>query len=565
VVACDSLRACVAIPVHNHARTVGEVVRKAKAHASCVLVCDDGSTDGSGDAARAAGADVLTLPTNQGKGAALRRLFEEAQARGFRYAVALDADGQHDPDDLPRMAEACLRAPGALVCGSRDLAAAGAPTSSRFGRRFSNFWVWFESGARVEDSQCGFRAYPLPEALVVGVRRRRYDAEVEWLLRLAWAGVAVASVPVSVSYRNRVTHFRPFLDNARISLLNLLTCARLLVPWPLGPALHPLPPSSGLSLFALRRWVGGFLLTERQSTPRPETRWSGRSRGGRFGHWFFFAVIKLFGRGFAYLWLYPVALYFVGVMRGVQRASGAYLGRVLGPSSGWTAVGRGYRHFLCFAQTLVDRSVVAIRGPAGFTTQSTGLEHLREAAKSGKGAVLLTAHLGNWELASALLEHEVEGDFAIVAYQGEEEAMRRVVERMKGKTPRLISLGNDTLASLEILRSLRAGTLVAMQGDRVMGGPSVRLPFLGAQAAWPPGPFLMAALSGSPLISTFCFKTGPASYELMADPPRTFRFDTARPKEAQLGAWMAPYVARVEELTRRYPYQWFNFYDFWAG
>ena len=99
---CDQVGACVIIPVYNHVRTVGAVVRGALEHASTVLVCDDGSTDGSGEEAARAGGTVLRQDPNQGKGVALRRLLEEAGRRGFRYALALDADGQHLPSDLPR-------------------------------------------------------------------------------------------------------------------------------------------------------------------------------------------------------------------------------------------------------------------------------------------------------------------------------------------------------------------------------------------------------------------------------------------------------------------------------
>src|SRR5579871_2332848 len=122
---CDAVGACVGIPVHDHTRTVGEVVRGAKSHASTVLVCDDGSTDGSGEAARAAGAEVLTLPKNRGKGAALQRLIDEAVARGFKTIICLDADGQHHPSDLPAVAAEVGAHPGELICGARNLSLAG--------------------------------------------------------------------------------------------------------------------------------------------------------------------------------------------------------------------------------------------------------------------------------------------------------------------------------------------------------------------------------------------------------------------------------------------------------
>jgi glycosyltransferase involved in cell wall biosynthesis len=151
---CDQAAACVVIPAYNHARTVGGVVQGALEHASTVLVCDDGSTDGSGEAAEKAGGILLRHETNRGKGAALRTLLEEASRRGFRYAISLDADGQHFPADLPVFARQAREEPGALFIGARDLCGARAPPSSEFGRKFSNFWLWFESGWRVDDSQC---------------------------------------------------------------------------------------------------------------------------------------------------------------------------------------------------------------------------------------------------------------------------------------------------------------------------------------------------------------------------------------------------------------------------
>src|SRR5215510_13252131 len=253
---CDQAGACVVIPAYNHARTVGGVVQGALEHASTVLVCDDGSTDGSGEAAEKAGGILLRHETNRGKGVALRTLLEEASRRGFRYAISLDADGQHFPADLPVFARRASEEPGALFIGARDLCAARAPPSSEFGRRFSNFWLWFESSWRVDDSQCGYRAYPLPETLQLATNRHRYDFEVEVLLRAAWAGLALRSVPVGVVYpADRVTHFRPFADNARISLLNLVSCFRLIMPLPLAKRLRPIPHRPGLSLFALRRWA----------------------------------------------------------------------------------------------------------------------------------------------------------------------------------------------------------------------------------------------------------------------------------------------------------------------
>lgn len=230
----DSVAGCVCIPVYNHEKTVAAVVREALSYASTVLVFDDGSTDGSGDRARAAGATVLSAGRNRGKGAALKALFAEAAARGFAYAFTLDADGQHHPSDLAMLAATVSANKGAIVVGTRDLQKANAPGSSQFGQKFSNFWVWFEGGQRVDDSQSGFRAYPLPATVALGGRRKRYDFEVEILVRAGWAGLPVISVPIAVTYPpDRITHFKAFKDNARISVLNTEMCTRLVLPWPL--------------------------------------------------------------------------------------------------------------------------------------------------------------------------------------------------------------------------------------------------------------------------------------------------------------------------------------------
>jgi len=248
--------ACVVIPVFNNVRTVGEVVRGALGHVSTVIVFDDGSTDGSGESSQAAGATVLRQEANAGKGTALRSLFEAAHKRGFRYAIAMDADGQHLPADLPRFLEAAKKDPGALILGARDLVAARAPGSSEFGRKTSNFWIWFETGVRVADSQSGFRAYPLPETVQLKPWGRRYEFEADVLLRAAWAGIPIHTVSIHVLYpADRVTHFRLVVDNIRIVSLNTLACLRMPLPLPLGRRLNRLPRRPGLSLFALRRWA----------------------------------------------------------------------------------------------------------------------------------------------------------------------------------------------------------------------------------------------------------------------------------------------------------------------
>jgi glycosyltransferase involved in cell wall biosynthesis len=231
--------AAIIIPVYNHCRTVGGVIEAALALGLPVVVVDDGSTD---DTPRVL-ADIPTVtclrhPVNQGKGAALRTGFAAASRMAAPWAVTLDGDGQHDPSDARRLLEAVTEAtPSAgrpIVVGCRRGMGPQAPWTSRFGRAFSNFWVRCSGGARLSDSQSGFRAYPLPEALHMGVRSGGYQFEIEILVRAAWREMTVLEVPVGVTYHppgGRISHFRPWADfwrNAR--LFARLIPQRLLLP-----------------------------------------------------------------------------------------------------------------------------------------------------------------------------------------------------------------------------------------------------------------------------------------------------------------------------------------------
>lgn len=644
---CDLAGACVVIPVFNHGGTVGAVVAAAREHASTVLVVDDGSTDGSGDAAERAGGIVLRHGKNRGKGAALQTLFAEAERRGFRLAVSLDADGQHQPSDIPKLLAVALEAPDAITIGARDQLAAGAPARNDFGRRASNWWLWFETGEDIPDSQSGFRVYPLALTRKLGAWRSRYDFEMEVLLKAAWAGLALRATPISVLYpKDRITHLIPYWDLTRITFVNVLACFRMLLPLPLGRRLRPLPHLPGRSLFAVRTWFElggtgpgwrvlaaalgvlpalsghpklgplGWLLAavtgagavpaalatfgfrawhaqgpfagsavaagvitiafalglfELATLPRREpskgraAKWTGRSRGGVFGHWFMVQLTRGGALKPAYLIVYPVTLYFLFAAPAARRGSAAFLARVKGPASPLKRLFQSYQHLLSFARMMVDRSLMWNRGASQFHCVGDGLHHIEAAAADGKGVVLLTAHLGNWALASQALATNVAEKLTVVAFQGEDAQIARYLDRAQGPRPKTVAASTEPLAGLELLRELRAGRLLAFQGDRVLQENFISVPFLGREARFPVGPYRLAAASGSPVIATFSVQVGPADYRFVALPPMRVTEPRGPARDAQVRRFVETYVAELERLARAYPYQWFNFYDFWEG
>jgi glycosyltransferase involved in cell wall biosynthesis len=209
----------VVIPVFNHERTVAEVVHRTLALDLPVVVVDDGSTDSTYDRIKGiAGIRILRHRSNRGKGAALMTGFSQAE-KTSAWAITLDADGQHDPRDAAGLVAAIPRNQRPIVIGKRQgMLATEAPWTSRFGREFSNFWVRMAGGPSLADTQSGFRIYPLPECLHLGVDSRRFQFEVEVLAKANWNRIPVIEAPISVSYRPgtpRISHFHPFFDFLR--------------------------------------------------------------------------------------------------------------------------------------------------------------------------------------------------------------------------------------------------------------------------------------------------------------------------------------------------------------
>jgi len=235
----------VIAPSYNNAGTLGSVLDQILDQKLPLIVVNDGATDGTAallaDRVEAVGdAELLSVETheaNQGKAAALQSGFKVAAARGFTHALTIDTDGQHDPKDMHDLLDAARQHPAALIIGTRSEKIDGYPAKSLIGRRISNMLIWLESGARVEDSQSGYRVYPIALTQTLQCRAGFYGYETEVLTRAAWIGCDLIAVPIPSCYLpddQRVSHLNPWKDSLRAVGMHLRLLALTMLPWKRG-------------------------------------------------------------------------------------------------------------------------------------------------------------------------------------------------------------------------------------------------------------------------------------------------------------------------------------------
>ncbi len=213
------------MPTYNNHKTLGKVLNGVLEQTQNIIVINDGSTDTTSEILKDFyQINQVHLPKNKGKGNALKIGFEKAIELGYEYAISIDSDGQHFPEDIPVFLKALQNEEtnNVLYIGARNMEQSDVPGSSSFGNKFSNFWFWFETGTWLKDTQSGYRMYPLKEIEKLNLYTPKFEFEIEVIVKAAWNGTLVKNIPIQISYDDteRVSHFRKVPDFARISVLN---------------------------------------------------------------------------------------------------------------------------------------------------------------------------------------------------------------------------------------------------------------------------------------------------------------------------------------------------------
>lgn len=218
----NSTSFCVIVPTYNNHKTLKRVLDSILDFTQNIIIVNDGSTDSTSEILKQySELTQIHHPKNLGKGRALRNGFRKAIELNFEYAITIDSDGQHFAADIPLFIQEIQNEPNSLLIGSRNMTQENVPKKSSFGNKFSNFWFKFETGIVLEDTQSGFRLYPL-RLIPKQFYTNKFEFEIEVIVRSAWKGIVVKNIPIQILYdpAERVSHFRPFKDFTRISILN---------------------------------------------------------------------------------------------------------------------------------------------------------------------------------------------------------------------------------------------------------------------------------------------------------------------------------------------------------
>ncbi|WP_175948545.1 glycosyltransferase family 2 protein [Burkholderia pyrrocinia] len=560
-----SYAACIVIPIYNHKDAIATTVANLVVHGLPLFVVDDGSDEATQQVLAALAQQhanqltLLRLSVNSGKGAAVMAGLRAARASGYTHALQIDADGQHDSSDVPRFLDASHANPHTVILGN-PVYDASVPKSRLYGRYLTHVWVWIETlSFAIRDSMCGFRLYPLDIVcgLIDSVKLgTRMDFDIEILVRLHWRRVAFIAIPTPVTYAAEgVSHFDVLWDNVRISRTHTRLFAGMLARLPLL-LFHKLTP-------------------RRISRPAEQGEapwWRMAERGSHLGMGLLALGCKTIGPRLTAWWLHPIVAYFLLTGRPARDASRRYferLGQVSTqqdtPRPGWFSA---YRHMLAFAQSGFDK-LTAWSGrlePTKVRFHDTGA--LDTLLASGRGALVIGSHLGNLEMARALATRGAKTKVTAIVYTEHARRFNSMLASANRNFSQHLLEVNDfgPVTTMMMEERVARGELLVIVGDRTPvheSGRTTSAHFLGAPAPFAQGPYVLAHALECPVYLFFCLRER-SGYRLYFEPFAERIELPRRERDRHISTWAQRYATRLEYYCRKAPYQWFNFFDFWA-
>lgn len=578
-------RPVVIIPCRNHGLTVEKVLEGLKPLGLPVIVVDDGSDAVTREALdelapRCPEMTLLRHEVNRGKGAALTTGLHYAEKEGYTHALQVDADGQHDLADAPTLLESAKRDPNALW-SARPLYDESVPKKRLIGRYVTHVWVWIETlSFEIVDSMCGYRVYPIAPTLAILKTKhvgQFMDFDTEIMVRLYWKGLRVRFVPSRVIYpEDGYSNFRMWEDNVRISKMHTRLCIESPLWWPAR----------------VKRLFRREAIQEMQTaslTETPQTTMTANERD-KATHWMNvkerrgFSGMKLLwklycwgGRPLFAVIGWPVTGVFYLTGTAAKKASEKFLTRVNEERTRRglpTETLSGLTHFRAFTMSMLDRLAAWVGDLTLWKDVDFADEESRkllcEPPADGRGKLVLVSHLGVAEATRALAQHDRAVPVWALVYDEHAPRFKAMLEDVAPDASRHIiavnHLGVDTAARLE--EAIARGEWVAIAADRTPNDQSSRgsrtatASFLGHDAPFPVGPFVLANLLKCDVVTLFAVRVG----DKLLISCRPFASEIQLPRKTRdeaLAQYASQWAKILEDQAVAHPYQWFNFYDFW--
>lgn len=554
---CDCLRRWVCmfkpaiiIPCYNHGGTMEKVIDAISPFGVDIVVVDDGSEQQTRDILVSLSdhplVTLLTMKVNSGKGGAVLHAFRNLIDAGYSHAIQVDADAQHNFEDIPRVLKLSESNPDRMILG-KPVYDESVPKSRLHGRKISNFWTAVNTlSFDIHDALCGFRCYPLDAVDRVMKKypvgdRMTFDPSIA--VYLSWEGVRSINFDTKVKYPEAgISHFRVVEDNVALSKFFAGTFFRMILRSP---------------LMILRRL---FSSKSRSWHAIPE-------RGSLLGMKIMLTVYRLVGPRLIWLLIDPVLFYFFITGKSARNHSREYLTRLFeqGAYPHRPKLMDSYRHFRSFAQAILDRLRIYLGEGKAFELTWHGRELIDSYLDEKRGVLLTGAHLGSFELLRLLADERDSEKVHALMYTKQAELINRVFRGVDGaKDLTVIGLEDMNLEKMLLMRDIvERGEHIGILADRPAASAEDRVElvsFLGSPAPFPVGPWQLAGFLKAPVLLIFGVRTGRDRYEIFCE---EFQPVLNSRGKRDLKATTEAYAARVEHYCRQFPEQWFNFYDFW--
>ncbi|WP_086971067.1 glycosyltransferase family 2 protein [Vibrio coralliirubri] len=574
----SSYNACFLIPCFNHGATMPAVVSSLHHFELPIIIVDDGSELATkqflAPLADSPSVTLVTLEQNQGKGGAVKAGIKQAQELGFSHAIQIDADGQHDLEALPALIQASQNKPQRLISG-QPVYDESVPKARLYGRYATHIWVWIETlSLTIKDSMCGFRAYPINQTQTVLNKYdvgSRMDFDIEILVRLYWEGCDIDFVETRVIYpENGISHFDALWDNVKISWMHTRLFFGMLPRAPKLIARH----------FKSTSAEDGQNQDSRAGSNNNESEqphWSRtQERGTVLGIKLLLAIYTLLGRGVFNLILRGVMRYYHLTGKRARNASEQYLFQLKAYAEQQNielpTELTSYNHLLSFGHTMLDK-LAAWKGDFSADNLTIhGQDQFESMVANKQGVLILGSHLGNIELCRALGRRHSNIKINALVFTEHAERFNSVMKAVNPQSDlnliQVTSMGPDTAILLQ--QKLEQGEWIVIVGDRTSTSKesrSVWAEFLGKEAPFPQGPFMLASVLKAPVFLLFGLRDDSQSkphfnvyFEHFSDKIELPR----KTREQSLQQVVQKYADRLQHYTLKAPLQWYNFFNFWT-